>query len=84
MKPTQNARILAALRRGRTLTMLDIFKLCGSMNGHKRIKECRVSDRKLHPVKAQPYRSYESFTINAIEPVWVKRNGRKLRAWKLA
>ncbi len=39
VKLTQNQRILAALRKGRTLTMLDIFKLCGSMSGHKRLDE---------------------------------------------
>jgi hypothetical protein len=36
---TQNQRILHALKQGRTLTQVSIFRLCGSLNGHKRLAE---------------------------------------------
>ena len=38
---SQNDAILAALKSGRVLTTLDIFKLCGSMAGHSRINDLR-------------------------------------------
>lgn len=38
---SQADSILSALKSGRVLTTLDIFKLCGSMAGHSRINDLR-------------------------------------------
>ena len=40
---SQGDEILAALKSGRVLTTLDIFKLCGSMAGHSRIADLRAA-----------------------------------------
>jgi len=39
MKQTQNAKILKALNSGRKLTSLDVFRVSGSLNAHKRVRE---------------------------------------------
>ncbi len=36
---SQTKKIYNALRKGRRLTMASIYTLCGSLNGHKRIRE---------------------------------------------
>jgi hypothetical protein len=36
---SQTQKIYSALRKGRRLTMASIHSLCGSLNGHKRIRE---------------------------------------------
>lgn len=36
---TQTQKIYKALKSGRRLTMASIHSLCGSYNGHKRIRE---------------------------------------------
>lgn len=36
---SQTQKIYKALKQGRKLTMLSIHKLCGSLNGHRRIPE---------------------------------------------
>ncbi len=74
MKPTQNARILAALKRGAVLTMLDGYRIARTLNLHKRIAE----------IDTQLYLQSGRKAVGFIERVWVKRNGRRLRAWKLA
>jgi len=38
-KQSQNAKILKALNAGRKLTSLDVFKVSGSLNAHKRVSE---------------------------------------------
>lgn len=38
-KESQTRKIWKALKRGRRLTMDSIRSLCGSLNGHKRIRE---------------------------------------------
>lgn len=40
-KGSQCEKIALALREGRSLTMLDIYFLCSSLNGHKRIQDLR-------------------------------------------
>lgn len=36
---SQTQKIYKALKRGRRLTMLSIHRLCGSLNGHRRLAE---------------------------------------------
>lgn len=45
---SQCSLIAQALKRGRTLTMLDIYLLCGSLNGHRRLAELRQRGFRIH------------------------------------
>lgn len=38
-KPPQWQVLYWSMQKGRRLTMLDLFKLTGSLNGHKRIRD---------------------------------------------
>lgn len=45
---SQVSKIALALRKGHTLTMLDCFRLCGTLNAHKRLDELEQRGFKLH------------------------------------
>ncbi len=79
---TQADKVIRALRRGKTLTMLDGFKLCGTMNLHKRIAEIENKNT-WENIKKREGKSWQYASRLIVERIWVKRNGRKLRAWKL-
>ena len=67
-KPTQCELIVRYLRRGYDMTMMDGLRVARTLNLHRRLPEC-----------SRLLSRGESIT-----PVTVTRNGRKLRAWRIA